>query len=230
MDALFADGNDGNSIASDELNIELEGETGPFSNVRLIFASHFHEDHMKGKAILRHLRANDKAVALMPEQARTLIMAAGIRPNEEDRIISPKINIGERRVMGDLPFPVTLYGINHGKGRRIENIGMAVTIGNKIFMHVGDMDTNREDLIIAGIDKAEIDYLLMPFWQLQGAEGIEMIKSTFNAKHIIPMHFPLEDSDWMIGMGGLKSVKEKAYSSLNNIMKLDQEMTCIGLD
>ena len=107
---------------------------------------------------------------------------------------------------------------------------MTITVGDKVFMLVGDMATIREDLIKAGIDKVEIDYLLMPFWYLQRAGGIEMIKSTFNAKHIIPMHFALENSEWMIGMGGLKSVKEKAYSSFNNIIKLDQEMMCIGLN
>ncbi|MBT7581988.1 MAG: MBL fold metallo-hydrolase, partial [Kordiimonadaceae bacterium] len=229
IDALFADGMDGDPVASDALNKQMEGASGKFSNVRLIHASHMHEDHMKAKAILRHLRANEAAIALMPKQARTLMVAAGMAPNEKS-VISPNLAQGEKQVIDGLSFPVTLYAITHGEGTGVDNMAIAINVGGKTIMHVGDMYASREEIIEAGLDKIEIDYLMLPFWYLYRSERASMIKETLNAKHIIPMHFALESSEWMQSMGGLEQVRNASYNALDNIIKLDQEMKCIALN
>lgn len=229
IDALFADGMDGDPVASEELNKQMEEATGKFSNVRLIIASHMHEDHMKAKAILRHLRANDKAIAIIPEQARTLMLAAGMGP-EEENLISPNLIQGEQQTIDGLAFPVNFFGITHGEGTGVDNMAISMEIADKTIMHVGDMYASRDEIIEAGLDNIEIDYLMLPFWYLYRTERATMIKETMNVKHIIPTHFSLDSSEWIQSMGGLKHVRNATYSSLDNIIKLDQEMMCIPLD
>tara|TARA_R110002096_G_scaffold416576_3_gene619619 strand:- start:59308 stop:60090 length:783 start_codon:yes stop_codon:yes gene_type:complete len=229
LDALFGDGMDGYEVASDELNKKMENAEGSFADVQLVFASHFHEDHMTGKAILRHLRANSKAVAVIPEQARTVLASSGIQPNDQAQVNSFKLPIGEQVIPKDMPFPVTLFGISHGEGKPIENIAITVTVAGKTIMHVGDMDAKEKDLRKAGVDKVAVDYLLMPFWYMLSKESAAEINKIFDTKNIIPMHFTPDNTNWMQSMGGLEAVKQRSYSSAKNIVRLDEEMKCILL-
>ncbi|MCC3859587.1 MBL fold metallo-hydrolase [Pseudemcibacter aquimaris] len=227
MDALYADGMDGDPVASGVVNSNMENAKGRFSNVDLIFASHIHEDHMKAKPILRHLRANDNAKAILPAQAAIFMRAAGIG-NENERIHYADLKPGEVRALDGYDMPVTLYGLSHGAGNEdITNIGIKIEVNGKTIMHVGDMYGPQ-----AGFgpqNKITVDYLMIPFWYLYRPERVEYIQSIFNVQNIIPMHFALDSSEWMQSMGGLKSVKERTYSSTDNIITLDQEMMCIPI-
>ncbi|MCC3859586.1 MBL fold metallo-hydrolase [Pseudemcibacter aquimaris] len=229
LDALYRDGLDGFEQASDIVNDQMEKAEGVFSNVKLVFASHFHGDHMTGKAILRHLRANKDAVAVVTEQSRTVIAAAGIQPSDQNQVKSFNIPIGENEKLDGLAFPVTLYGISHGEGRPIENIGMAVIVSGKTIMHVGDIFAKEEDLIRAEVGEANIDYLLMPYWHMLDPETVSDINRVFKPKHIIPMHFP-PASGGNDHVERLAEIKNIAYGSASNIVKLEEEMTCIALD
>lgn len=227
MDALFADGMDGDPVASEALNAALEGASGEFTDVSLIFASHIHEDHMKAKPILRHLRANERAHAILPEQARLLMAAAGDDTGEE-RIIYSSLKPGESKALNTLPFPVTLYGLSHGEGSVVDNIGIKVTVAGKTIMQVGDMYGAQAGL--GEQEKIKVDYLILPFWYFSRPERVEYINSIFDAKNIIPMHFSLDTSDWMLAQGGQTAVKERTFAAVQNLVQLDQEMMCLKLD
>lgn len=230
LDALMADGLEGFQTASDALNAEMEGAQGRFSNVKMVFASHYHDDHMKGGAILRHLRSNPDAIAIVTKQAFSEFEEAGVTQEEAKRVLIETLEIGAQKELNNVPFPTTLYGISHGEGRPIENIGIAVEVAGKIIMHVGDMNAKLEDLQMAGIDKVEVDYLLMPFWYFNDKDQIDLLAEAFNAKHIVPMHFTLATSDWMMGLGGLDKVKKDTYSTMNGLIELNEEMSCISLN
>ena len=230
FDALFNYGLDGYEMASDELNEKMEYAKDDFADVRVVFASHYHADHMTGKSILRHLRANEDAVAVIPEQSRIVVTAAGMQSQEQDRVKSYLVPIGEQEELTDLPFPTTLFGISHGEGRPIENIGMAVTIAGKTIMHVGDMAAKEEDLIKSGINDIEIDYLLLPFWYAMSEEGMGIINRVFKAKHIIPMHFPPEYGAMSNGPDDLAKMLETSHSAGDNMVPLHDEMACVPLD
>ncbi len=227
MDALFADGMDGDPLASQALNAALEGAGGEFTDVALIFASHIHEDHMKAKAILRHLRANKKALAILPEQARLFMVAAGV-DTAQDRIIFSSLKPGESKGIDALPFPVTLYGLSHGEGSVVDNIGIKVTVGSKTIMQVGDMYGVQVGL--GEPEKIKVDYLILPFWYFSRPERVEYINGIFDAKNIIPMHFSLDTSEWMMAQGGQAAVKRRTFAAAQNLVRLDQEMMCLELD
>ncbi len=229
MDALYGDGIDRTVLASDELNDRLENAKGEFANVRLIYASHFHEDHMKGRSILNHLRANKDAIAIITEQARVLLEAAAMREEEGDRVKSYLIPAGSNLKLEDMPFPATLYGIKHGN-RPIENIGITVEVAGKTIMHVGDMADYETNLRSAGVDKVKPDYLLMPYWYLRSTDMAGQINEIFDAKNMIPIHLPPVPSVGIETVEDLQELKNKIYSSADNILKLEDEMACISLE
>ncbi len=230
MDALFARGLVGYHFAPPLLRRELEYGEGRFDHVRMIFASHDHADHMKGEPIIRHLRNNPDTAIIMTKQGHNKLRSVDLMPDEESRIYSDVPKIGKSKILKDMPFPTTLYGISHGAGRSIENIGIRVEVAGKSIMHVGDMNAKLDDLKAAGIDKLKVDWLLLPYWLLLDSGGKELVLSAFDARHIVPMHYDKGDlTDWLKKQGGIEAMREKVRTSLPNIVALDTEMACISL-
>ncbi|MDG1726162.1 MAG: MBL fold metallo-hydrolase [Emcibacteraceae bacterium] len=224
LDALYRDGLDGFEQASDLTNEKMENAEDLFAKVKVIFASHYHGDHMTGKAMVRHMQNNDDSIVIITEQSKQLMIAGGTVKNAETRIKSFNIPIGESLEIENMPFPIKLYGISHGEGRP-DNLGIAVTVAGKTIMHLGDMYGEQKIN-----EKIKVDYLILPFWYMSTSERVQYINSIFNATHIIPMHFALDHSEWMQSMGGLEFVKKRTYAAMSNLMKLDQEMQCIPLN
>lgn len=229
LDALYRDGLDGFEQASDITNEKMEKAEDIFSNVKVIFASHYHGDHMTGKAMVRHLQNNDDAVAIITEQSKQVMIAGGSVKNAETRIKSYEIPIGENLELENMPFPIKLYGISHGVGRP-DNIGIAVTVAGKTIMHVGDMSAEKEDLIKAEVEKANIDFLLLPFWNAMSKKSMATINEVFKAKAVIPMHFAPPFGAMWPGIFENSELKERIYNSSDNMLKLDEEMMCISLN
>lgn len=230
MDALFARGLVGYNFAPPPLRREMEYMQGRFANVRMIFASHDHADHMKGEPIIRHLRHNPDTTIIMTKQGHDKLRSVDLMPYEEERIYSDVPKIGESKILEGLAFPTTLYGISHGVGRAIENIGIRVEIAGQSIMHVGDMDAKLDDLKAAGIDKLKVDWLLLPYWLLLDKETLKLMDAAFDARHIVPMHYDKGDlTKWLKKQGGIDKIKEKVRKSLPNIIELDTEMACISL-
>lgn len=231
IDALFARGLVGYHFAPPPLRREMEYMQGRFANVRMIFASHDHADHMKGEPIIRHLRHNPDTAIIMTKQGHDKLRSVDLMPYEEERIYSDVPKIGESKILEDMAFPTTLYGISHGEGRAIENIGIRVEVAGKSIMHVGDMDAKLDDLKAAGIDKLKVDWLLLPYWLLLDSDSKGLVQSAFDAKHIIPMHYNKGDlTSWLKKQDGIEAIKEKVRASLANIIELDTEMACISLE
>ena len=230
LDALFARGLVGYHFAPPPLRRELEYAEGRFSNVQMIFASHDHADHMKGEPIIRHLRHNADTKIIMTRQGHNKLISVDLMPYEIDRVDSDVPKVGEQKVLEDMPFATTLYGISHGAGRDIDNIGIKVEVAGQSIMHVGDMDAKLEDLKAAGIDKLKVDWLLLPYWLLLDKDSIALVKAAFDARQIVPMHYDKGDlTDWLKQQGAIDKIKEKVRSALPNITELDREMACISL-
>jgi len=157
LDALYRDGLDGFAQASDLTNEKMENVEDLFANVKVIFASHYHGDHMTGKAMVRHMQNNDDSIAIITEQSKQLMIAGGTVKNAETRIKSFNIPIGESLEIENMPFPIKLNGISHGEGRP-DNLGIAVTVAGKTIMHVGDMYGEQKIN-----EKIKVDYLILPF-------------------------------------------------------------------
>ena len=230
MDTLFARGLVGYHFAKPPLRREMEYMQGRFANVRMIFASHDHADHMKGEPIIRHLRHNPDTAIIMTKQGHNKLRSVDLMPYEEKRIYSDVPKIGESKILEDLAFPTTLYGISHGDGRTIDNIGIRVEVAGHSIMHVGDMDAKLDDLKAAGIDKLKVDWLLLPYWLLLDEETLKLIESAFDARHIVPMHYDKGDlTNWLKKQGGIEAIKQKVRKSMPNIIELDTEMACFSL-
>ena len=230
MDALFARGLVGYNFAKPPLRREMEYMQGRFANVRMIFASHDHADHMKGEPVIRHMRHNPDTAIIMTKQGHDKLRSVDLMPYEEKRIYSAVPKIGENKILKGLAFPTTLYGISHGDGRTIDNIGIRVEVAGQSIMHVGGMDAKLDDLKAAGIDKLKVDWLLLPYWLLLDKESLKLIEAAFEARHIVPMHYDKGDlTNWLKKQGGIEGIKQKVRKSLPNIIELDTEMACISL-
>ncbi len=231
IDALFARGLVGYAFAPPPLRREMEYKQGRFANVRMVFASHHHADHMKAEPIIRHMRNNPDTAIIVTKQSHNILRSVDLMPYEEGRIYSDVPEVGEQKTLAGLAFPTTLYGISHGEGRGVDNIGIRLEVAGKSIMHVGDMDAKLHDLQAAGIDKLKVDWLLLPYWLLLDKDSINLVQAAFDAKHIIPMHFDKGDlSDWLKKQGGIEKIKARVRKSLPNIIELDGEMACISLN
>ena len=88
MDALFARGLVGYNFAPPPLRREMEYRQDRFANVRIVFASHDHSDHMKGEPIIRHMRHNPDTAIIMTRQGHDELRSVDLMPYEEERIYS----------------------------------------------------------------------------------------------------------------------------------------------
>lgn len=230
IDGLFARGLVGYHHATHPLRREMEYGQGKFSNVRMIFASHFHDDHMKSEPILRHMRKNPDTAIIVTKQGHQKLRDVDLMPYEEERITSITPKVGTHHTLENMAFATTLYGISHGAGRGIENIGIKVEVAGQSIMHVGDMDAELSDLKAAGIDKLKVNWLLMPYWYLMDEKSISFVTTAFDAEHIIPMHYDKGDlGDWLKSQGGIEKIKEKVREVTPNLFELDTEMACVPL-
>jgi L-ascorbate metabolism protein UlaG (beta-lactamase superfamily) len=120
----------------------------------------------------------------------------------------------------------TAYKVSHGSNA-IQNYGLYIELGGKSFFHPGDISTTIKTLKENNIDKLKIDYLMMSFWILLDQTSIELTKEVFNFKHIIPMHMPIVEKDWMKASGGLKIITERAHRVFpKRTIKLLQQNRC----
>lgn len=199
----------------------LELAQGPFNQVTLVLATHHHADHFDAKAVRSHLERNPDAVFVSTVQAVELVLETG--PGAEalgTRLIAIQPQEG---TVEHLSFPgveLDVFNLHHGRDRQpvVENLGFLVDVEGLRFLHIGDTEATRDELMALALAGLEIDIAFIPYWKLLWGEP-GFVEDAIGSARVAAMHIPsaraqsdyfgeFEDLDGLVG--GL----EEAYPGI----------------
>ena len=171
----------------------FEQASGPFSGVDLVLASHRHHDHNQPQYACQFMLnsagtkfvSSSQVIGLMREKCRTFMTTS-------TRVTQINPQYGEPHVMQLGTARVTVFLLSHGtrKYARIQNYGHLVEIGGMTVLHIGDAAMDPTDFARAGLDKMEIDVVLIPFWFFQPGPGSQIVTEFLDAPNKIAVHIP----------------------------------------
>ena len=168
VDALFGDGLSGYPVVPAAVRADLEGARGRFAGVDLVLASHFHGDHFDAAAVVRHLKANPKAVFLSTRQAVAELRRELGPAAEGLELVAALPEEGETTRL-ELPgVAVEVLNLHHGRDRRppVENLGLVLRLGGLTLLHVGDTEASEADLRPYRESLAGVEVWMLPSWLL----------------------------------------------------------------
>jgi len=200
---------------------QLELAQGPFDQVTLVLATHHHADHFDAQAVRSHLERNPNAVFVSTAQAVELVLETG--PGAAalgTRLIAVQ---PEEGTVERLSFPgveLDVFNLHHGRDRQpvVENLGFLVDVEGLRFLHVGDTEATRDELMALALGGLEIDVAFIPYWKLLWGEP-GFVEDAIGSARVAAMHIPsaraqsdyfgeFEDLDGLVG--GL----EEAYPGI----------------
>lgn len=170
------------------LRAEIESAQGPFADIDLLLASHYHADHFDAGAVIRHLRANPKAVFVSTPQAVAKIRRLAEHDQLQDRVRAVYPKEGRRISFEDLGLEV--LNLHHGRERKplVENLGLIIHLGDFKVLHVGDTEVTPKELAASGLGEDDIDLALIPDWLLVYPPWKGMVESVVDPKHLVAAH------------------------------------------
>lgn len=165
-----------------------EGDYGP---VQLAVTSHVHADHFQPEPARAYLTQRGETRFLAAPQ-----VLARLRPElppdfPAARLLERWPEKEARLVEGELG--VELLRLPHAGGARtasVENLGLVLVVGGVRVLHVGDAE--RDDAALERLDPAALalDVALVPYWWLDGAEGLARVRARTGARELVAMHVP----------------------------------------
>jgi len=165
-----------------------EGDYGP---VALAVTSHVHSDHFQAGAARAYLDARSETRFLAAPQVLEKLRAELAPEFPAARLLARWPEGDARLVEGELG--VELLRLPHAGGARtaaVENLGLVLEVDGVRVLHVGDAE--RDDAALTRLDPAELalDVALVPYWWLDGAEGLARVRARTGAREIVAMHVP----------------------------------------
>lgn len=182
----------------DDVVSMFDNLTGPFAAIDLVLISHRHHEHNQPEFACRfmqkssrsQLKTSEQVIGLMRERCRELVTTS---PRVEE--IDPLH--GSPTVFEVKGAKVTVFPLSHGtqKYARIQNFGHLIEIGGMSVLHIGDAAMSAEDFSLAGLDSAEIDVAIIPFWFFQPGPGSEIVNRFLSSSRKIAVHIPPGEMD-----------------------------------
>lgn len=213
VDALFREGVAGYDTVPTELRNQIEQAVKPFDKIDLILASHYHADHFDATAVVAHLQSNPNALFVSTNQSIEKLKTTEQWQKIKDRATGIVPKEGDKKNITHNGIELTVFYLHHGRGRPIENLGLIFKIGGKNFLHIGDTEANADDFRQYNLVDEKIDLAFVPYWFLLGERSKASVREQIKAKHIVPMHMPLNSDldDYVKKAGGwdvvLKNIK-----------------------
>jgi len=199
IDGLFGDGAQVEGFADTprETLDAVENGTDPFTNVRLILATHYHPDHFDPHSVARHLTRNPDSVFLSTPQCSELLETADGFLAFADRIhiVDPAGGVRETVNLGGVR--VDVFGLSHGKVNYadVEHLGLIVHLDGKRIIHLGDGIIHEKSLRLVGVFDETIDVAFLPFWFLTYPFGQRLMSGRFKPEHVFAIHIPVKERD-----------------------------------
>lgn len=199
VDALFRDGVAGYPTHASAERERLEAAQPPYDRIDLVLATHHHADHFDAAAVVRHLRANPRAVFVStPEAARQARRLAD--PDQRSRIRGVSPGDGRALAVKADGLRLEALGLHHGRDRPrpVENLGFLLTLGGVTLLHVGDTEATAADLAPLALERARLDVALVPTWFVDAAPWKDTLAAALPARRLVVMHVPAADApaDW----------------------------------
>lgn len=171
----------------------FEQVEGAFASIDLALVSHRHHDHNQPRFACRfmqgstgtELHSSGQVLGLMREKCREFVIQSP-RVHEIDPQYGAPVDIREGSAR------VTVFPLSHGtrKYARIQNYGHLLELGGMAVLHIGDAAMDGTDFARAGLEHAEIDVALIPYWYFQPGPGESVFRQYMDAPHKIAVHIP----------------------------------------
>jgi L-ascorbate metabolism protein UlaG (beta-lactamase superfamily) len=122
-----------------------------------------------------------------------------------------------------LSFPgieLDVFNLHHGRDREpaVENLGFLVDVEGVRFLHIGDTEATRDELMALQFGSREIDIAFIPYWKLLWGEP-GFAEDAIGSARLAAMHIPSAQaqSDYFgefDDLEGLVGALEQAYPGI----------------
>lgn len=192
--------------------------SGAFAGIDLALASHRHHDHNQPHFACQFLLASKQTrfasspqvLGLMRERCREFVTTSPRVLEIEPQYDAP-VELSEDEVK------IKAFPLSHGtrKYAKIQNYGHLIELGGMTVLHIGDAAMDPTDFQRAGMDRQEIDVVLIPFWFFQPGPGADVIDQYLDAPLKIAVHIP---------PGEMEEVKDYLSVEYPEVMILENPM------
>jgi L-ascorbate metabolism protein UlaG (beta-lactamase superfamily) len=172
---------------------QFDQTSGAFAGVDLALASHRHHDHNQPRYACQFMEQSEQTLfvsssqvlGLMREKCRQFVTTSP-RVNE----IDPQYGVPYVFQRGGAH--ITVFPLSHGtrKYAKIQNYGHLISLGGVTVLHIGDAAMDPADFQRAGLEQANIDVAMIPFWFFQPGPGADVISQFMDAPLKIAVHIP----------------------------------------
>jgi len=184
----------------------LERAEKPFDGVDAVLVTHAHDDHFTAKCAAGYLKSNGWAVlAGTAEVTTALLEFPGLSREEGERLLTADVKAGEVDTFVIDGITVYALGMRHTGCRAgpdatggtmpdgspcVSHVAWLVETSGRRILHLGDAKSSAEEFEqfpwLAGIG---IDVAFVPFWFIEGEEGIEIINRLIVPEAVVLMHW-----------------------------------------
>ena len=182
----------------------------------LLLYTHKHGDHFSSELTNAFIKKNDSCFVLAPSQ-----VIASINFSKKTKIVATDTYKKQHFNYGKIALKA--FKIDHAgeRHKNIENTGYLFTIGDKVFLHVGDTDWYDEKKLWDKLDlKNEgIDVAFLPYWMLLKKDTIQTIEEHLPNTIIVATHISPR-----ISVKELTTIKNK-FPKFHFLTSLEQQIT-----
>ncbi len=178
---------------SDATRADIENARGTFADVDLVLATHYHGDHFDAMSVGAHLAANRRARFVAVRQV-TETLAKGYTGYARIAGQVMEVTLGEGKAieLTAAGLPLKVLRLRHGNTM---NAGFLLEVGGKKVLHVGDADGDVANFDPFDLQKAGIDFALVPYWYALDEESRGVIREHIAPKQVIFFHIPEDNPD-----------------------------------
>ncbi|MEP1093622.1 MAG: MBL fold metallo-hydrolase [Cyclobacteriaceae bacterium] len=195
----------------------------PYDDVRLIFVSHVHGDHFKSEGILRHLRSNRKAKAILTPESFQSLRSAGLSNELETRIVVSYPDADEFDEFEIDGFSGHVLQFKHAG---VQNIGLGLTGKDIDLVYLNGGIQNRTLRDQMSENYAKTDIVIANKWPLKNAAYANQVEELFSPSLLLMAHHSGSLDEIVRENGGVSEMEKKMGGSAMKGKVFERRMQC----